>query len=83
LKELPVLGTFLRKQNQRIGHFWVFEKNPSQRIACFRYFKNPKEPLGFMKEQLVGCWFKCFAKSSQGWVWQIVTFTSYMPIYLF
>jgi hypothetical protein len=26
LKELPVLGTFLRKQNQRIGHFLLFKK---------------------------------------------------------
>jgi hypothetical protein len=65
LKELPVLGTFLRKQKQRIGHFWVFEKNPTQRIACLRYFKNLKEPLGFMKEQLVGCWLN-FLQSQAG-----------------
>jgi hypothetical protein len=65
LKELPVLGTVLRKQNQRILNFWVFEKNPNQRIACFWYFKNLKEPLGFRKEQLVGCWLN-FLQSQAG-----------------
>jgi hypothetical protein len=64
-KELPVLGAYLKTQNQRIGQFWVFEKNLIQRTGCFRYFKNLKEPLGFMKDQLVGCWLN-FLQSQAG-----------------
>jgi len=30
--------------------FWVCGKNQNERTAGLGYFKNPKEPLGFMKE---------------------------------
>ncbi len=56
---------FKKTESKNCGHFWVFEKNPTQRVACFRYFKNLKEPLGFMKEQLVGCWL-IFLQSQDG-----------------
>jgi hypothetical protein len=39
--------------------------------------------LGFHERTTGWLLVKIFAKSSWGWVFQILTFTSYMPIYIF
>jgi hypothetical protein len=42
LKELPVLRIALRKQNQRILNFWVFEKNPIKELPVSGISKTSK-----------------------------------------